>query len=98
MPQDSPNRRLKKAALVAPVDEISEPALPSKATMDEVRTFFKRYVREVESSPELSQYSKTMYIDFADCFVRWMRGGFKPGSRGSNRRKRTARIWPGQID
>jgi hypothetical protein len=98
MREDSPNLRLKKAALAMPVDESSEPTLPSKVTMDEVRIFFKRYVREVESSSELSQTSKTMYIDFADCFVRWMRGGFKPGSRGSNRRRPTVRIWPGKLD
>ena len=41
---------------------------------------------EVDKSTELSQSSKTMYIDFADCFVRWMYGGFKPGSRGINPR------------
>jgi len=44
-----------------------------------VRVSFDRYAAEIKESP-LSEASKTMYIDFAGCFVRWMYGGFKPGA------------------
>lgn len=83
MPRDE-NHRLSKTA--RPRTEEQGSLLPSKATMEEVRRFFKRYADEVSKSVDLSQTSKTMYIDFADCFVRWMYGGFQPGMRGMNPR------------
>ena len=92
MSPKSANSRLKRAAAVPPAEESG--ALPSNATMDEVRNLFKRYAAEVSANVELSQASKTMYIDFAGCFVRWMVGGFTPGSHGSARTKPTSRIWP----
>jgi hypothetical protein len=63
-------RKEPKAAIVA----------PAPATLREVRELFGRYANEVNSS-DLSDSSKAMYIDFANCFVRWMYGGFKPGMR-----------------
>jgi len=60
--------------------------LPSKATLEEARVFLKRYAKEVNSCVELSQTSKSMYIDFAACFVKWMCGRFQPGIRGLNSR------------
>jgi phosphatidylserine decarboxylase len=96
MPQDRPSNRLKKAAATSLANDGQDAALPSKATMEKVRKLFKRYAAEISTNAELSQSSKTMYIDFADCFVRWMVGGFRPGAPGSNRRKPTSRVWPGQ--
>ena len=98
MPQNTGNKRLSKAAASPPSEEEHVVPLPSKATLEEVRKLFEQYSEELESNGELSQTSKTMYIDFAGCFVRWMYGGFKPGSRGSNRRMPTIRIWPGKVD
>jgi len=60
---------------------------------------FKQYAKELESNAELSQTSKTMYTDFAKCFVRWMNGEFKPGCQGSNgrtRRTHMTKIWSGR--
>ena len=37
----------------------------------------KAYCAEVESS-DLTEYSKTTYIDMADSFVRWLKGDFHP--------------------
>lgn len=53
---------------------------PSASTLREAHELLARYAYEVSRS-DLSQSSKTMYIDFADCFVRWMNGGFRPGMR-----------------
>jgi hypothetical protein len=82
--------RLKRPAVVPP----TKSGVPSKEMVEEVRSLFKRYAAEINANVELSQSSKTMYIDFASCFVRWMVGGFKPGSRGG--RKPTSRVWPGR--
>jgi hypothetical protein len=59
---------------------------PLVSILREVRELFEQYAAEVEQS-DLSSSSKTMYIDFADCFVRWMNGGFRPGlyPRGKRR-------------
>ena len=51
---------------------------PKPSALREIRKLFDQYANEVDSS-DLSQSSKTMYIDFANCFVRWMNGGFQPG-------------------
>jgi hypothetical protein len=65
-------------------------ALPSKSTLEEVRTLFEKYAAEVSRS-DLSPSSKAMYVDFANCFVRWMYGGFKPGSAGPRPRRSVRR-------
>lgn len=62
--------------------------------MEEVRHLLDRYSKEVSSNIELSQSSKTMYIDFATCFVRWICGGFQPGSHGRRSRKIVTKVWP----
>lgn len=67
---------------VRPSAEPEPKAVPSQATLQEVQIFLKRYAEEVSANGELSQTSKALYIDFADCFVRWMYGAFQPGSRG----------------
>ena len=82
MPQAKPTKRLSKILASPPVEEGEGSAIPSKSTLEEVQKFLDRYAREVSNNGELSQTSKTMYIDFATCFVRWMYGGFQPGSRG----------------
>jgi hypothetical protein len=76
MSQEIANSRLKRAAAVPPAEK--SVVLPSHATMEEVQNLFKRYAEEVAANAELSQSSKTMYIDFAGRFVRWMVGEFKP--------------------
>ena len=91
MPQEPHSSRLPKAA-VRPSPDEPEKSIPSKATLEEVRLFLKRYADEVNASVELSQTSKSMYIDFASCFVRWMYGGFQPGARGSNLRLSRKRL------
>ena len=53
---------------------------PSASTLSEVHKLLTQYAHEVEHS-DLSHSSKAMYVDFADCFVRWMNGGFQPGIR-----------------
>jgi hypothetical protein len=53
---------------------------PSNSTLIDVRELLDRYSQEVECS-NLSQSSKSLYIDFANCFVHWMHGGFHPGMR-----------------
>lgn len=68
-------------------------AAPSKIDMELLRRleeltdpeFLRRvdqllaiYVGEVQQS-ELSMSSKSTYIDFADSFVRWAKGEFRPG-------------------
>jgi hypothetical protein len=62
-------------------DKIVLPApSPSASTLKEVHNLLEQYAAEMEQS-DLSHSSKSMYIDFADCFVRWMNGGFQPGLR-----------------
>ncbi|MGA2207598.1 MAG: hypothetical protein ABSG10_12790 [Terracidiphilus sp.] len=57
---------------------------PSASTLKEVHNLLTQYAAEMEQSG-LSHSSKAMYIDFADCFVRWMNGGFQPGMRKSGK-------------
>lgn len=59
--------------------------VPASTTLREVRELFDQYAEEVNRS-DLSQTSKSMYIDFANCFVRWMNGGFQPGMRNPGKR------------
>jgi hypothetical protein len=94
MSQDIPSSRLKKATGTALAIDSQDASPPSKETTEEVRKHFKRYAAEITANGELSQASKAMYIDFANCFVRWMVGGFRPGAPGSNRRNPTSRVWP----
>jgi hypothetical protein len=96
MPQDSTNRRLKGTVAASRIEDGTIAAKPSKKTLEEVLKLFKQYSNELESNAELSQTSKTMYTDFAKCFVRWMNGEFKPGYQGSNgrtRRKLITKVW-----
>jgi hypothetical protein len=86
MPEDDQNSRLHKIAQRLQSDEPQDRPVPSKETLEELRTLFDRYADEIAADLELSQGSKTMYIDIAKCFVRWMYGGFRPGSRGGSLR------------
>lgn len=72
-------RKVVKEQIVLPAPS------PSDATVREVRKLLQQYAVEVEHS-DLSHSSKSMNIDFADCFVRWMNGGFQPGLRGKRNR------------
>jgi hypothetical protein len=95
MPQSKVSSRLSKAAACPVSDEDHDALDPSKETMSDVRKLLEQYIKEVSTSVELSQYSKSMYIDFANCFVRWVHGEFKPGSRGHDeRRKQINKVWP----
>ncbi|HEU5351777.1 MAG TPA: hypothetical protein VFU55_09280 [Terracidiphilus sp.] len=68
----------RKAAKVE--ESVAHQPSPSASTLREVHELLNHYASIVNNS-DLSQTSKTMYIDFADCFVRWMNSGFQPGMR-----------------
>lgn len=85
MSSERTRSRLPKTGIRPSADPHSK-AVPSQATLEEVQVFLGRYADEVNANLELSQTSKAMYIDFAGCFVRWMYGGFQPGSRGGRLR------------
>jgi hypothetical protein len=86
MPGDFQYSRLPKLAQRLPSDKPQDRPVPSKETLEELRMLFDRYADEIAADVELSQGSKTMYIDIAKCFLRWMYGGFRPGSRGGSLR------------
>lgn len=73
MPQERKHKRLPKAPVRLSADE-AQSAVPTKATLEEVRVFLERYADEVNASLELSPTSKAIYIDHATNFVRWMYG------------------------
>ena len=52
-----------------------------KRTLEAIDKLMRKYAEQVNKT-DLSQTSKTMYTDFANCFVRWIHGEFKPGSVG----------------
>jgi hypothetical protein len=72
---------------VEPAGEEAMKPVVSKETLEQICKLFEQYAAEVDRC-DLSQSSKTMYLDHANCFVRWIYGGFKPGVRGSNSRSR----------
>ena len=49
-----------------------------KATLTEIERLLAEYTVDVQKAP-LSNASRSFYLDFADCFVRWIRGNFSPG-------------------
>jgi hypothetical protein len=51
----------------------------SPSALSEIQAALKEYSAVIEAS-ELSYASQAMYIDFADCFVRWTRSDFEPGA------------------
>jgi hypothetical protein len=57
-----------------------EPGKPPTKTelLKQIETLLELYADDVESAG-LSEASKAHYIDFANCFVRWIRGEFEPG-------------------
>jgi hypothetical protein len=52
----------------------------SDEAMAAVKCALRDYCNELEES-DLSNGSKGMYGDFAECFVRYLEGDFRPGSR-----------------
>ena len=52
----------------------------SAAALSEIQAAMKAYCDDVKNS-DLSYGSQGMYVDFAECFVRWLQGEFAPGSR-----------------
>ena len=52
----------------------------SAAALSEIQAAVKEYYDEIKNI-DLSYGSQGMYVDFADCFVRWLQGEFVPGSR-----------------
>jgi hypothetical protein len=63
----------------------------SDETLKEIDELFQQYSDEIWHSDDLATYSKAIYIDNANSFIRWMRGDFKPGAAGLKPRRRIAR-------
>jgi hypothetical protein len=59
----------------------------SEDALKEVKSALQTYCARV-SGTDLSEASKSFYIDFADCFVRWIEGEFEPGSRANPWKRR----------
>jgi hypothetical protein len=51
----------------------------STAALSEIQAAMKAYCDDAKNS-DLSYGSQGMYVDFAECFVRWLQGDFVPGS------------------
>lgn len=52
---------------------------PTKSALEkQIEILLQLYAAEVDHA-ELTPASKAGYIDFANCFVRWIRGEFVPG-------------------
>jgi hypothetical protein len=66
----------------------SEPGQPPTKSelVKQMEILLQLYAAEVDQA-ELTPASKAHYIDFANCFVRWIRGEFEPGSTAGNLRK-----------
>jgi len=58
--------------------------------MSEVLSALEGYWDEIEAS-ELSESAKSIYMEMAENFVRWMRDDFVPGSRKATHRTRIVR-------
>lgn len=56
-----------------------------KQTLETIDELMRDYAEQVDKS-DLSVTSKSIYTDFAKCFVRWIHGEFKPGSVGAWKR------------
>ena len=52
----------------------------SASTLSEVEQALEQYSNSVLDA-DLSDYSKDVYINHADNFVRWLKGDFVPGAR-----------------
>jgi hypothetical protein len=52
----------------------------SAAALAELESALGRYNNTLAMS-ELSPTSQAIYFDHANCFVRWLRGEFEPGSQ-----------------
>jgi hypothetical protein len=63
-----------------PSEQKNTRARISTAALSEVQAATKAYWAVLEDS-ELSAASKSIYMDMADNFVRWLSGDFVPGSR-----------------
>jgi hypothetical protein len=61
--------------------------LTDAALMGGMRKLLRVYADEVAAT-DLTQTSKQMYIEFAECFVRWAHGDFAPGINGPCHSKR----------
>ena len=61
----------------------------SDTILKEIVHIHKQYSDEVWKSENLADYSKALYIDMANNFVRWIQGGFTPGAAGLKPRRRT---------
>jgi hypothetical protein len=70
---------LKKSAKVQGQSELS---VSREDLLRGLEPLLDEYTALVTDS-NLSHGSKAMYTDFANCFVRWIRGEFQPGSIGS---------------
>jgi hypothetical protein len=66
-------------------------AKTSDATLKEIMDLQSQYSDEVWKSENLAICSKSMYIDMANNFVRWIQGEFKPGGAGLKPRVRRRR-------
>jgi hypothetical protein len=93
-PKD-PHNRLSKFLPSSPLTTVNNENNPkaSDPILKEIIDLHKQYADEVWHSENLAIYSKSMYIDMANNFVRWIRGDFKPGAAGLKPRRR-ARLVP----
>jgi hypothetical protein len=64
-----------------------EPGKPPTKTelVKQLEILFQLYADDVDCA-DLTPASKAHYIDFANCFVRWIRGEFEPGRNAGKRR------------
>ena len=77
--------------LLRRLEELADPEFLRR--LDELLSI---YVGEVEQA-DLSAASKSIYADFADCFVRWANGKFQPGSLSAWKRPSYQRGLPVAI-
>jgi hypothetical protein len=81
--------RAEIADLLSALRELpSEPGQPPTKSelVKQMEILLQLYAAEVDQA-ELTPASKAHYIDFANCFVRWIRGEFEPGRTAGNLRK-----------
>jgi hypothetical protein len=59
----------------------SEPAMDDPVLLGRLRRLLEAYSDQVNAS-DLSVGSKAIYVQNAECFVRWVHGSFTPGING----------------
>jgi hypothetical protein len=80
-----PNKLTGARSRLPKVKRIVAKAVPIKdfRLIQRLKKLVAAYAHEVDGA-ELATGSKTMYIELAECFVRWLGGEFHPGVHGVN--------------